>query len=133
MIDSYVKFSERTGGVVHSCAECVVRDRDGKLLLLGNVAENIRKCLHTSWMSQEVSKCFVNGLFHLLVNGIYWGEMIEPNHLPALPTGHPSKGTCNLRLDGKQKIQRFDMGLFTSLVHRDRGDRRVPGCHSDTS
>ena len=23
---------------MHSCAECVVRDRDGKLLLLGNVA-----------------------------------------------------------------------------------------------
>ena len=27
----------------------------------------------------------------------------------------------------KTKIQRFDMGLFTSVIHRDRGDRRVPG------
>ena len=24
-------------------------------------------------MSQEVRKWFVNGLFHLLVNGVYWG------------------------------------------------------------
>ena len=59
---------------MHSCAECVVRDRDGKLLLLGNVAENIRKCFHTSWMSQEVSKRLVNGLFHLLVVGYIGGK-----------------------------------------------------------
>ena len=24
-------------------------------------------------MSQEVSKWLVNGLFHLLINGVYWG------------------------------------------------------------
>ena len=25
------------------------------------------------WMSQEISKWLVNGLFHLLINGVYWG------------------------------------------------------------
>ena len=41
-------------------------------------------------MSQEVSKWLVNGLFHLLINGIYRGFNPFTNHLPALPTGHPS-------------------------------------------
>ena len=27
------------------------------------------------WMSQEVSKSLSNGLFHLLINGVYWGEI----------------------------------------------------------
>ena len=29
--------------------------------------------LTNTWMSQEVSKWLVNGLFHLLTNGMYWG------------------------------------------------------------
>ena len=37
------------------------------------------RILPVTWMSQEASKWLVNGLFHLLVNGIYWGEMIDPN------------------------------------------------------
>ena len=51
--------------------------------------------LWTTWMSQEVSKWLENGLFHLLINGIYWGynplilTTIDPNFL-----GHPS--TCKL-------------------------------------
>ena len=32
-------------------------------------------------MSQEVSKWFVNGLFHLLINGVYWGYNPLTNHL----------------------------------------------------
>ena len=41
-------------------------------------------------MSQEVSKRLVNGLFHLLTNGMYWGYnplivTFDPNFL-----GHPS-------------------------------------------
>ena len=43
-------------------------------------------------MSQDVSKWLVNGLFHLLINGIYWVYSpliltIDPNFL-----GHPSTG-----------------------------------------
>ena len=29
--------------------------------------------LTIAWMSQEVSNCLVNGLFHLLINRMYWG------------------------------------------------------------
>ncbi len=35
----------------------------------------------TTWMSQEVSKWLVNGLFHLLINGVYWGYTPLTNHL----------------------------------------------------
>ena len=45
--------------------------------------------IYTTWMSQEVSKWLVNGFFHLLINGVYWGYnplilTIDPNFL-----GHP--------------------------------------------
>ena len=38
----------------------------------------------TTWMSQEVTKWLVNGFFHLLLHGIYWGYnplilTIDPN------------------------------------------------------
>ena len=36
-------------------------------------------------MSQEVGKWLVNELFHLLINGIYWGYNPLTNLLPALP------------------------------------------------
>ena len=37
-----------------------------------------------TWMSQEVGKCLVNGLFHLLINEVYWGyNLLEV--LPFLP------------------------------------------------
>ena len=35
----------------------------------------------TTWMSQEVSKWLVSGLFHLLINGVYWGYNPFSNHL----------------------------------------------------
>ena len=37
----------------------------------------------TTWMSQKVSKWLVNGLFHLLINGIHSGYNLYPftNHL----------------------------------------------------
>ena len=34
--------------------------------------EQVRAFLST-WMSQEVSKWLVNVLFHLPINGVYWG------------------------------------------------------------
>ena len=34
-----------------------------------------------TWMSQEVSKWLVNGLFHLLLIGVYWGYNPLTNHL----------------------------------------------------
>ena len=45
----------------------------------------------TTWMSQEVGKCLVNGLFHLLIHGVYWGYnplnlTFDPNFLK-----HPSR------------------------------------------
>ena len=39
----------------------------------------------TAWMSQEVSKWLVNGLFHLLINGIFLGY----NPLIRSPLIHP--------------------------------------------
>ena len=52
----------------------------------------VRSFVGPAWMSQEVSKWSVNGLFHLLINGVYWGYnplilTIDPNFL-----GHPSVG-----------------------------------------
>ena len=52
-------------------------------------AGGVLQCIHT-WMSQEVCKWLVNGLFHLLINGVYWGYKplivtFDPNFL-----GHPS-------------------------------------------
>ena len=41
-------------------------------------------------MSQEDSKWSVNGLFHLVINGIYWDYNPFTNHWSYLPTGHPS-------------------------------------------
>ena len=46
----------------------------------------------TARTSQEASNWLVNGLFHLLINGVYWGYNplilnIDPNFL-----GHPSGG-----------------------------------------
>ena len=35
----------------------------------------------TTWMSQEVCKWLVNGVFHLLINGVYWGYNPLTNHL----------------------------------------------------
>ena len=35
----------------------------------------------STWMSQEVSKWLVNGLVHLLINGVYWGYKPLSNHL----------------------------------------------------
>ena len=32
-------------------------------------------------MSQKVSKWLVNGLFHLLINGVYWGYNPPSNHI----------------------------------------------------
>ena len=46
-----------------------------------------------TWMFQEVSKWFVNGLFHLLINGVFLGVIThlqtkDPNFL-----AHPSMGS----------------------------------------
>ena len=39
--------------------------------------------LMTTWMSRDGSwdQCLLNGLFHLLINGIYWGYYPFTNHL----------------------------------------------------
>ena len=45
---------------------------------------NSQNAQNSTWMSQEVSKWLVNGLFHLLINVVYWGYSpliltIDPN------------------------------------------------------
>ena len=47
----------------------------------GNPNLNLQVETLGAWMSQEVSKCLVNGLFHLLINGVYWGYNPLTNHL----------------------------------------------------
>ena len=46
----------------------------------------------TTWMSQEISKWLVNGLFHLLKDGVYWGYNPLTNHIstPKPPTNTPT-------------------------------------------
>ena len=46
-----------------------------------------------TWMSQEVSKWLVNGLFHLLINGVFLGIIthlptIDPNFQPDIQVGN---------------------------------------------
>jgi len=67
--------------------------------------------LYCSWMSQEVSKWFVNGLFHLLINGIFLGVIThwsEPftNFQPDIQVGAifvgPGSRQSVLRLYGNR-------------------------------
>ena len=80
------------------------------------------------WMSQEVSKCLVNGLFHLLINRVYWGY----NPLIRSPLILPSsiRGCGKTYLPGHDGSVRSSEVQFACLVEPMQCTRSVFWPHS---